>query len=158
MPFDQTPEAQKAKADWLIALRSGEYPQTNGVLFNFDKQAFCCLGVKCEISAPRDTWLGLVSNDYRKGNDGWGEEDDFLDAVQTDLETTTIPDDYRHGLTEIELEMLAALNDGNDCSRYTPEPPHSLFVRSPITNAWVFNETKCKFSFPEIADWIEEHL
>lgn len=35
------------KEDWLDALRSGEYDQTQGVLEN--KYGNCCLGVLCDI-------------------------------------------------------------------------------------------------------------
>lgn len=44
----------KLKADWVKALRSGEYRQTK---FNFeDGEGFCCLGVLCKI-AGRQTEL-----------------------------------------------------------------------------------------------------
>ena len=48
----------KLKADWVKALRSGEYRQTRGVLQHGD--AFCCLGVLCVVAG-----LGI-----REGGDG----------------------------------------------------------------------------------------
>lgn len=36
------------KAKWVAALRSGDYKQTTGVLRLGD--AFCCLGVLCEVA------------------------------------------------------------------------------------------------------------
>ncbi len=38
----------EAKREWVEALRSGKYKQTKGALRHGD--AFCCLGVECEIS------------------------------------------------------------------------------------------------------------
>lgn len=36
---------KKQKAKWLKALRSGEYKQTVGTLYDEKTQGFCCLGV-----------------------------------------------------------------------------------------------------------------
>lgn len=38
------------KAKWIAALRSGEYQQGAGLLFNEDERAYCCLGVLCAVS------------------------------------------------------------------------------------------------------------
>lgn len=35
---------------WVRALRSGEYKQTTRVLHNIQENAFCCLGVLCELA------------------------------------------------------------------------------------------------------------
>lgn len=48
-------EAQKRVRKWIRALRSGKYKQAEGVLRN-NHNAFCCLGVACDISAPGD-WI-----------------------------------------------------------------------------------------------------
>lgn len=37
------------KAKWVAALRSGDYKQTEGLLFR--DGAFCCLGVLCDVAA-----------------------------------------------------------------------------------------------------------
>ena len=37
----------KIKSDWVKALRSGEYKQTNGIMK--DAEGFCCLGVLCAV-------------------------------------------------------------------------------------------------------------
>lgn len=34
---------------WVEALRSGKYGQTEGKLVSYDMKSFCCLGVACEI-------------------------------------------------------------------------------------------------------------
>jgi hypothetical protein len=44
------------KKQWVDALRSGQYPQTNRVLRSSGTvPAFCCLGVLCEV-LPDVTW------------------------------------------------------------------------------------------------------
>ena len=42
---DLTPK--QARAEWVAALRSGEYKQIRGQLV--DDTGFCCLGVACEV-------------------------------------------------------------------------------------------------------------
>jgi hypothetical protein len=45
--------------EWVKALRSGKYEQTKNVLYNADRNAFCCLGVACDISGlPPEKWHG----------------------------------------------------------------------------------------------------
>jgi hypothetical protein len=45
--------------EWVKALRSGKYKQAKNVLFNADRNAFCCLGVACDISGvSREEWHG----------------------------------------------------------------------------------------------------
>ena len=64
---------QDIKDKWINALRSGEYKQGTGALKN-SNDAFCCLGVLCDIHAKEtDTrWVdaeeGWLSNYL--GNDG----------------------------------------------------------------------------------------
>lgn len=41
------PEKQEHFRRWLAALRSGDYRQTKGCLF--DDQGYCCLGVACDV-------------------------------------------------------------------------------------------------------------
>lgn len=36
--------------DWLTALKSGEYKQTDGALHDRGEDAYCCLGVACKLS------------------------------------------------------------------------------------------------------------
>lgn len=38
------------KAQWVAALRSGEYKQGKYVLHNVDENTFCCLGVLCDLA------------------------------------------------------------------------------------------------------------
>ncbi len=39
---------EDVKRKWLKALRSGDYPQTHGILH--DEEGFCCLGVLCDLA------------------------------------------------------------------------------------------------------------
>lgn len=39
----------EAKAAWLAALRSGQFQQGRGQLFEPGSQTYCCLGVACEV-------------------------------------------------------------------------------------------------------------
>ncbi len=54
----------KLKADWIAALRSGEFKQ--GHLRLGDKRGYCCLGVLCKVAGYKfksnDTWLPDTSS------------------------------------------------------------------------------------------------
>ena len=86
------------KDKWLIALRSGDYVQTQGVLK--DNQGFCCLGVILDIINP-ENWIP----DEVLTWDHWENEDSILpDFVRKDLHLT--PDNQC---------KLISMND-SDCS------------------------------------------
>lgn len=42
------------KTAWLEALRSGEYKQGYGYLYDERENSFCCLGVLCRVKHPED--------------------------------------------------------------------------------------------------------
>ncbi len=42
---------QEIKKQWVAALRSGAYEQTDGYLHNPATESFCCLGVLCDLYA-----------------------------------------------------------------------------------------------------------
>lgn len=119
------------KAQWLQALRSGEYEQEQGRLKS--STGFCCLGVLCDIAA-------------KSGVGKWGDFEFLIvtplgDVVDADSQVP--PPTIRDwaGLSEsnpvVDKERnlrIAILNDGDK----------SLFVRS--------------HTFAEIADLIEAHL
>lgn len=46
------------KAKWLEALRSGKYQQIRGRLRSINGDAYCCLGLLCEITGgmPDEDW------------------------------------------------------------------------------------------------------
>lgn len=43
------------KAKWLEALRSGEYKQTTGVMYESETDGYCCLGVLAICTGRTDT-------------------------------------------------------------------------------------------------------
>ena len=51
------------KAEWITALRSGDYKQSRFALKQGDE--FCCLGVLCDIvkSKVNGSWIGLIHSD-----------------------------------------------------------------------------------------------
>jgi len=72
----------KFKAKWLKALRSGEYKQTNGTLYDNGKH--CCLGVACEVVGYNKPVGATIGSQYNKvppilRNDG--ELDYVVDAL-----------------------------------------------------------------------------
>lgn len=67
MPLDMNPEI---RARWAAALRSGDYEQTSGSLS--DGQAFCCLGVLCDLAARDKVIPPLVAD----GKPVYGEDTD----------------------------------------------------------------------------------
>lgn len=78
MKFNLTPE--QARAEWVKALRSGEYRQTTGDLCNTDRDhdgptvqaeiGYCCLGVACDVFMKREPQFTaqweIVANDDGK--------------------------------------------------------------------------------------------
>lgn len=86
----------KTTLKWTAALRSGQYEQAEGRLRktdldNEEKKSFCCLGVACDIVAPRQ-WNNLDEHGQNQG----------------------LPGDYvltRIGLSEDEAAVLAGVND-----------------------------------------------
>ena len=56
--MEKLPKAFKKK--WLKALRSGEYKQGMGELYDAMEDTYCCLGVACKVSGhpvPDDTFI-----------------------------------------------------------------------------------------------------
>lgn len=80
------------KALWLEALRSGLYRQGRGRLRRSRNNTFCCLGVLCDVIAPKD-W----KNEKHQGFTN-------LPSVQIGIQA---------GLAGIEIRKLARLNDSD---------------------------------------------
>lgn len=97
------------KEVWCEALRSGEFRQGSGCLKHRrnNRTEYCCLGVLCTIFPQLEN-----------------EDDVFLDDKLRRLV----------GLTEVQQQRLASMNDGDD------------FANIP------------KHNFSEIADYIESNL
>ena len=65
METDKLPKVFKKK--WLDALRSGKYKKGKEMLYNIDKNTYCCLGVACVISGYKKE---LITH----GEEGYIEE------------------------------------------------------------------------------------
>lgn len=96
-------KAQRAlRADWIAALRSGEYAQTTGVLMKRGVGAgFCCLGVACDIVDP-DRW--------ESGGAALG--------IHWDGAFTNLHDEVRGalGLSWGDSDALIGMNDVDRCT------------------------------------------
>jgi hypothetical protein len=63
------------KTRWVAALRSGDYAQGSGVLYNPDQNQYCCLGVLCDlavrdgIARRDDAGLSAVYRDIDRPSD-----------------------------------------------------------------------------------------
>lgn len=95
-------KAQRAlRADWMAALRSGEYAQTTGVLKKPGIGAgFCCLGVACDIVDP----------------DRWESDEDS--GICWEGACTNLPDEVRDalGLSWGDSDALISMNDVDRCT------------------------------------------
>ena len=113
-------EQAEHRAQWVVALRSGKYKQSMGKLRVAD--AFCCLGVACDISGLGEwtlhnyylgqsmalpfevfTWLGLRTSegDRERGNSlaGMNDQDgksfnDIADVIESEPEGLVIGGEY----------------------------------------------------------------
>jgi hypothetical protein len=115
---------QKIKAEWVAALRSGQYKQGEGALRD-KKDHYCCLGVLCEIARKHEVDL-IVTEPHVDDEDGsfsinWeydGTEELLPDAVVQWAELDSDNPEVQIGIDgEIVWEGLANVND-----RGTPFP------------------------------------
>lgn len=134
------------KAQWVAALRSGEYEQGNSVLRTPDDK-FCCLGVLCDLAAK----AGVIdeptfAKDYDDGY-RYGTHVDAVSEVEYPGDTSYLPETVRKWADvdmnprvdyEGRTESLASLNDGTESFDGTMD------LR--------------RHSFAEIADLIEASL
>jgi len=126
---------QEIKAQWVAALRSGEYEQGQGALNSDGK--FCCLGVLCELAVN----AGVTTRAYNdNGETVWASCGPFL-------ETQILPYAVQQwaaldggnpavSLDGCDFPTLAELNDGLNDGEHDYPP----------------------YSFDQIADLIEDLL
>lgn len=117
------------KAEWIAALRSGEFPQGRKYLNRNNE--YCCLGVRCEL----DVKAGRLDKGFYDGTTSDG-------IIRYGYGSTGTPGPTilkRWGLSEEAMNSLITMNDGQRDTQ-TDE-----FTQEPKT-------------FSEIADWIEENL
>lgn len=131
---------------WIADLRSGEFKQGSGQLFNTENNSYCCLGVAAQgmgydktYEEPCDCGCGNEDGESLSGFK-WQDHTGLFNHVQN----TELPDNgtFWVGMEDRDtverifdydlMEDLASKNDGN-----------------------VYDHSN-KFSFSEIADYIED--
>jgi hypothetical protein len=121
---------QEIKAQWVAALRSGEYTQGKEALRN-DEGGFCCLGVLCELAIAAGVCAPAV---YNNGYNLWEYEGASSTLPYSVMRWADLSSDN----PPVQDSCLAELNDGEwDTDT------------GAVDNGMDFNE---------IADIIEEHL
>lgn len=106
-----TPAYTLTRDQWLAALRSGDYKQTDGLLYQpaigGDAEGFCCLGVGCRVA-------GFELDDLKGQSfvpaSVVDELQDAGDRMAED-ESEYFPLTEALGLTVDQLSYLATLND-----------------------------------------------
>lgn len=108
---------------WIEELRSGKWKQHKGALTNEDRNAFCCLGVACELAVAE----GVIPAS-EKGESGYYHG----------LHVACLPDDVRDwlGLADnegkcLDGRTLSGHNDGgmsfNEIAGIIESEPPGLF-------------------------------
>lgn len=122
---------KKVKKNWIKALRSGEYKQTEGFLCSVNNgiESFCCLGVLCDLEG--DGYWEITQN-----------KDLFEEAVFFGY-------DYRYDYRT------------KNHNSYDEFPPNSLMKKVGLKRADAETLAKMNDhgdSFKVIADYIEDNL
>jgi hypothetical protein len=134
---------QQIKAEWVAALRSGEYEQGVQLLRQGDQ--FCCLGVLCDL--------------HRKAHQKEGENDTVNSWFPTiDPEMDNAPCfSYRYGNTTSLPDVVI-----DWCGLYSCDPPVQRIVCPQdydVTEDGTLSSFNDKgLTFDQIADIIEEQL
>lgn len=78
------------KKTWLWALRSGTYKQGKMYLYDRQKNAFCCLGVACDIADPELNidYIGLIANYEQKSLETPVKDVKIPDLLKGSFDTT----------------------------------------------------------------------
>jgi hypothetical protein len=126
---------QEIKAQWIAALRSGEYARGKGYL---NRQGmFCCLGVLCEVAIKNNV---AIQKEERIDEDG---EDDAVFIYNE--EVYYLPD---------QVMEWAEIPDDNECSRRG----HILHKSEEWTTLAEANDADDDLTFDQIADLIEANF
>lgn len=125
----------EVKAKWLAALRSGDYGQGKSELRSADGEAFCCLGVLCDLHA------GVA-------DEKWSENGIYLGKA-FDLPLT--------------VSKWAGLDEARDIKIPVELVPHERRWDNFASNGsrdtvWISELNDHGYTFAEIADLIEAHL
>jgi len=96
----------EVKAQWLAALRSGDYEQGHGIMRTLDNK-FCCLGVLCDVLAPEE-WHGTSMLGQYHGNDSLIFPSNIVTATAFDVDTNSAGD------RALALGLYRDLSERND--------------------------------------------
>lgn len=120
-----------AKREWLKALRSGEYKQTDSELYSPGAGGYCCLGVLCKINGYSNSQLA---------NQGF-------------------PQDVGFGIELLPKKAQKAIADGRKYDVDDDAMPKTWSVRykGKMVPLSVLNDEQT-LSFKEIADIIEKQV
>lgn len=94
----------KIKRNWVEALRSGKYTQSQGRLRT--NEGFCCLGVLCDIVSPQ-LWTHNEVTGFRFRGEAGMLPKAFVDEV---------------GIPLLDQEKLIEMNDGDLDRDIQPKP------------------------------------
>jgi hypothetical protein len=134
------PMNEAIKADWLKALRSGEYEQARDFLAKKDKSgktSYCCLGVLCDMAVKAGVEVKVTTGQAGPYADGTEFKYIRYDYVSGSLPESVMkwaglpesePRVIRQGQTEDEDDIsLPVLNDGGgDPTEGAAVEPHDF--------------------------------
>ena len=106
-------EQKQHRQEWIKALRSGDYKQTNGNLR--DENGYCCLGVACDISGL-GVWKKYRNALYEYNSieeHVWTEAIELPVVVRNYFGLITVQGKYFKSTLENEIDSLMIANDGN---------------------------------------------
>ena len=108
------------KAQWVAALRSGEYKQGKSVLHNRETNEYCCLGVLCDLAVKAGVEVKQGEQSVTVGGDyvnpetiqstRFGGRAQSLPAAVIGWAGLVEPDPMPEGVSD----SLACLNDSGD--------------------------------------------
>jgi hypothetical protein len=104
----ETPKLKKiTRAEWVDALRSGEYKQGGGFLYDAENKTYCCLGVACALAGvelenfPPETLRTITFDDV-----GAGQLDDWLELTNRKRKSLAEMNDDGNSFAEIADAMI----------------------------------------------------
>lgn len=137
------PMNPEIKAEWLAALRSGEFKQAQGVLQVRDTNAYCCLGVLCRIAVNHGV-AKIINDEHTQA------------VVYADLDGTT----RSHEILPHGVAKWAGLHTDPDVDTFQPEDCDEDHDGDCDCTSWrsLAELNDGGSSFLQIAQYIEEQL
>ena len=144
------------KALLVAALRSGEYQQGRGRLYDGIEGGYCCYGVACKLAeAPLTVVDSQVGNRRYFGGDDESRWDNLPKSISAWLGIP--PENYRDGRIYIPVHDSDP-EDLRRCARIAGEYGYGLVVALDSLNDALDDDDKPRFPFERIAALIEERL